>query len=178
MPGERMRSTIKERHMVYNQEIVISRASVDDIEEILALQKIVYVSEAEIISDFLIPPLQQTMSGILSEFNHQTFLKATLEQKIVGSVRCYLKGETCHIGKLIVHPQHQNLGIGTRLLLAAERHFPQARRFELFTGHKSAKNLHIYRKNSYRIFKNQKISDRLTFVFLEKFRDISQQQEK
>jgi ribosomal protein S18 acetylase RimI-like enzyme len=164
--------------MGHKQEIIIKKASVDDIEEILALQKIAYVSEAEIINDFSIPPLQQTMGEILSEFNHQAFLKATLEQKIVGSVRCYLEGETCHIGKLIVHPNHQNLGIGTRLLLAAERHFPQARRFELFTGQKSAKNLHIYQKNSYRIFKNQKISDRLTFVFLEKFRDISQQQKK
>jgi ribosomal protein S18 acetylase RimI-like enzyme len=163
--------------MVYNQEIVISRASVDDIEEILALQKIAYVSEAEIIDDFSIPPLRQTMGEILSEFDHQVFLKATLEQRIVGSVRCYLEGETCHIGKLIVHPQHQNQGIGTRLLLAAERYFPQARRFELFTGQKSAKNLYIYRKNSYRISKNQKISDKLTFVFLEKFRDVSQQQE-
>jgi ribosomal protein S18 acetylase RimI-like enzyme len=163
--------------MGQKQEIIINKASIEDIVEILKLQKIAYVSEAEIINDFSIPPLQQTMSGILSEFNHQTFLKATLEQKIVGSIRCYLKGETCHIGKLIVHPQHQNLGIGTRLLPAAERHFPQARRLELFTGQKSAKNLHIYRKNSYRIFKNQKISDRLTLVFLEKFRDISQQQE-
>jgi ribosomal protein S18 acetylase RimI-like enzyme len=164
--------------MGHKQEIIISRASVDDIEEILTLQKIAYVSEAEIIDDFSIPPLQQTMGEILSEFKHQVFLKATIEQKIVGSVRCYLEGETCHIGKLIVHPQHQNLGIGTRLLPAAERHFPNARRFELFTGKKSAKNLHIYRKNNYRIYKNQKISDRLTLVFLEKFRDISQQQEK
>jgi ribosomal protein S18 acetylase RimI-like enzyme len=160
--------------MGQKQEI-ISKASVDDIEEILALQKIAYVSEAEIINDFSIPPLQQTMGDILLEFNHQAFLKATLEQRIVGSVRCYLEGETCHIGKLIIHPQHQNLGIGTQLLLAAERHFSQARRFELFTGQKSAKNLHIYRKNNYRIFKNRKISDKLTFVFLEKFQDTSQQ---
>jgi ribosomal protein S18 acetylase RimI-like enzyme len=159
--------------MEHNQEIIIDRASVDESEEILALQKIAYVSEAEIINDFSIPPLRQTMGEILSEFKHQVFLKVTLEQKIVGSVRCYLEGETCHIGKLIVHPRHQNLKIGTRLLLAAEQHFPNARRFELFTGQKSAKNLHIYRKNSYRIFKNQRISDRLTLVFLEKFQDVS-----
>jgi ribosomal protein S18 acetylase RimI-like enzyme len=161
--------------MVHKQEIKIEKASADDIEEILGLQKIAYISEAEIINDFSIPPLQQTMNEILSEFNHQVFLKGTFEKSVVGSVRCYLEGGTCHIGKLIVHPNHQNSGIGTRLLVAAEGHFPNVQRFELFTGQKSEKNLHIYQKNGYRIFKNQKISDKLTLVFLEKSQDISQQ---
>ena len=70
--------------------IKIESASEKDIERILELQKIAYISEAEIIDDFTIPPLHQTIDEILSEFNYQIFLKVELENKIVGSVRTYL----------------------------------------------------------------------------------------
>lgn len=149
-------------------DIVIQKASTEDAQEILDLQKLAYVSEAEILDDFTIPPLHQTIDEILSEFDDQVFLKVELEGRITGSVRCYLQDGTCHIGKLIVHPAHQNCGIGTKLLRAAEDQYPDARRCELFTSHKSERNLHIYDKCGYRPFKSKVVSGRLTTVFLEK----------
>jgi ribosomal protein S18 acetylase RimI-like enzyme len=151
-----------------SHEIAIEHASVEDAEDILDLQKLAYVSEAEIVDDFAIPPLHQTIDQVKSEFEHQVFLKIDLQCEIIGSVRCYEQDGTCYVGKLIVHPDHQNRGLGTRLLLAAEARFPAAKRYELFTGERSAKNLHIYRKNGYRIFKSHVVSERLTLVFLEK----------
>jgi N-acetylglutamate synthase-like GNAT family acetyltransferase len=148
--------------------IAIEKASVEDAEEILELQKLAYVSEAEILSDFTIPPLHQSINEILTEFDHQIFLKVERENRIIGSARCFLKEGTCHIGKLIVHPDYQNRGIGTRLLFAAEKQFPDADRYELFTSRLSEKNLHIYEKNGYIRFKTKIISDKLTLVFLEK----------
>jgi len=149
-------------------DITIEKASIEEAEDILALQKLSYLSEAEILDDFTIPPLHQTLDKIRSEFDHQVFLKIELENKIVGSVRCYLEAGTCYIGKLIVHPDHQNRGIGTQLLLAAENQYPDAKRYELFTSQKSEKNLYLYKKNGYEIFKTKAISDKLTLVFLEK----------
>lgn len=152
-------------------EIVIERASVEDAEAILELQKLAYISEAEIIDDFTIPPLHQTIDEVFSEFHHQLFLKVEIQGRIIGSVRSYVEEGTCYIGKLIVHPDHQNRGIGTRLLRAAEDQFPEADRYELFTGHKSVKNLHIYQKNGYRIFKRRAVSEKLTLVFLQKAKE-------
>jgi GNAT superfamily N-acetyltransferase len=149
-------------------EVAIEQASIEDAEEILELQKLAYVSEAEIIDDFTIAPLFQTIDGILSEFDHRIFLKVELDKKIVASVRAHAESGTCHIGKLIVHPNHQNIGIGTSLLFAAEMQFPDAVRYELFTGIKSEKNLHIYQKHGYRIFKSEVVSEKLTLVFLER----------
>ena len=154
--------------MTRSEEITIDKASIENAEEILALQKLAYISEAEILSDFTIPPLHQTLDEIRSEFEHQVFLKVKLENKIIGSIRCFLEQGTCYIGKLIVHPDFQNRGIGTQLLLAAENQFPEAKRYELFTSHRSEKNLHIYARNGYKLFKTKIISDRLTLVFLEK----------
>jgi N-acetylglutamate synthase-like GNAT family acetyltransferase len=152
--------------------MIIERAVIENAGEILDLQKLAYLSEAEIVDDFTIPPLHQTIDEIRSEFDHQIFLKVELENRIVASVRCYLEKETCHIGKLIVHPDCQNSGIGTKLLNAAEKQFPDAERYELFTGQKSKKNLHLYEKNSYRLFKTQIVSEKLTLVFLEKINKI------
>jgi len=148
--------------------VIIEKATVSDAEELLALQKLAYRSEAEIYNDFSIPPLIQTLESMKEDFKNQLFLKAFLDGRIIGSVRAYSKEETCHIGRLIVHPDYQNRGIGTRLMNDIERIFNGCKRFELFTGDKSERNLRLYQELGYRIFKASKIMDQTNIVFLEK----------
>jgi ribosomal protein S18 acetylase RimI-like enzyme len=148
--------------------MIIKRAAVEEAGEILELQKLAYLSEARIYNDHSIPPLLQTAEQIEAEFQSHLFLEALEDDRIVGSVRACLDSGTCRIGKLIVHPDLQNRGIGTKLLKEIERRFDEAERFELFTGHKSERNLHLYRKFGYRIFRREKLNDRLTLVYMEK----------
>jgi|GEM_PF-2153447 hypothetical protein len=49
-----------------------------------------------------------------------------------------------------------------------EGSFPQAQCFALFTGHLSERNLYLYDKLGYRQVRREKVSDKLTMVFLEK----------
>ena len=118
----------------------IGRAQLSDATEILALQKLAYQSEAAIYNDHTIPPLLQTLEETLADFAEQVVLKIVDGGRIVGSVRAYEQDGTCFIGKLIVHPDHQNHGLGTHLLREIEVTFEGAARFELFTGSKSAKD--------------------------------------
>lgn len=148
--------------------MIIENALISDLEEILALQKLAYLSEAEICNDFSIPPLLQTIEDIKSEYAYKTFLKAVDSGKIIGSVRANLQDGTCYIGKLIVHPDYQNRGIGTALMNSIENCFKGCKRYDLFTGKKSVKNIYLYNKLGYRIFKEEKISEKLTLVSLEK----------
>jgi ribosomal protein S18 acetylase RimI-like enzyme len=148
--------------------MVIEPAQLEDAAEILALQKLAYLSEAEIHDDYTIPPLNQTLEETRVEFESQLVLKAMIDRRIIGSVRGYLEGGTCYIGKLIVQPDVQNQGIGTRLMNEIEKRFDQAERYELFTGYRSERNLHLYEKLGYRPFRSQKITDKLTLIFLEK----------
>lgn len=148
--------------------MIIENALISDLEEILALQKLAYLSEAEICNDFSIPPLLQTIEDIKSEYAYKTFLKAVDSGKIIGSVRANLQDGTCYIGKLIVHPDYQNRGIGTALMNSIENCFKGCKRYELFTGKKSVKNIYLYNKLGYRIYKEEKISEKLTLVSLEK----------
>jgi ribosomal protein S18 acetylase RimI-like enzyme len=148
--------------------MIIERANKDDLREILALQKLAYQSEAELYDDPSIPPLTQTIGGIERDFKSHLFLKATIIRQIIGSVRADMNYGTCYVGRLIVHPDLQNQGIGTKLLKAMEHHFSGAKRFELFTGHRSERNIHLYEKNGYREFRREQASKNIIMVFMEK----------
>jgi GNAT superfamily N-acetyltransferase len=82
-------------------------------------------------------------------------------------VRAAGNGETCYIGKLFVHPDSQNKGIGAQLMDEIERMFEGAKRYELATGHLSVKNLYFCNKRGYKRFKPERLTESLDFVFLE-----------
>ena len=148
--------------------MIIKQATSEDIAEILNLQKLAYKSEAEIYNNYRIQPLTQTIDEIICEFNTRTFIKAVHDGIIVGSVRAHVKNDTCFVGKLIVHPNYQNQGIGSALMAKIENIFSDTRRYELFTGHRSLRNLYLYKKLGYKEFKREVLSNNITHVFMEK----------
>ena len=149
--------------------MLIQTANINDAEEILTLQKLAYKSEAKLHGDLQIPPLVETLDELKDKFKTHVFLKATTNGKIIGSVRVLQKENTCYVGRLMVHPDFQNRGIATKLLLEIERIF-SCHRFELFTGEKSVKNIRLYEKLGYKRFKVEKLASKVTLVFLEKTR--------
>jgi len=148
--------------------IHITHAETRDAEAILTLQKLAYQSEAVLNNDFTIPPLTQTLASITADFERQVFLKAIADGSIVGSVRAYQEEGTCYIGRLIVHPDYQGQGIGSRLVQRIEQEFGGADRYELFTGQKSTRNIRFYERRSYRLFRTEEIKPGLSLVYLEK----------
>lgn len=154
---------------IYNHEYhKIETATIADAGEILALQKLAFQSEAELYGDFTIDPLTQTIEDISEEFKTRTVLKCVADGRIVGSVRAHEIDGTCLIGRLIVHPEYQNQGLGTRLMQEIESRFPKARRFEIFTGTKSLHNIRLYEKLGYKECGQQIVNERLTLVRMDK----------
>lgn len=146
----------------------IEKAEREDLQDILDLQYLAYQSEARLFNNMDIPPLKQTLEDVQNEYEKGVFLKALDEKgKIIGSVRGYLEDGTVYIGKLMVHPQDQGKGIGTKLLLSIEREFP-GYRYELFTSTKSKRNIELYEKLGYKVFSEKNITEELRFVYLEK----------
>ncbi|XEC96392.1 GNAT family N-acetyltransferase [Paenibacillus tarimensis] len=151
---------------------MIERAHAYDAKEILALQKLVYLSEAAIYNDYSIEPLVQPLEEVKAQFIDHVFLKAVDGETIVGSVRARLIEETCYIGKLIVHSSYQNKGIGKQLMAEMESCFNTCSRYELFTGNKSEKNLQLYKKIGYKTFRTKSIDENVSLVYLEKLAGI------
>jgi ribosomal protein S18 acetylase RimI-like enzyme len=148
--------------------MIITKASLEDAAPVLELQRLAFYGEAEIYGDFSIPPLIQTLEEIKGEFSTKTVLKAVLDGRLIGSVRAWEQGDACYIERLIVHPDLQGQGIGTKLMVQIEDFFPDARRFELFTGHRSERNIHLYKKLGYQAFKEQRVNDKLIFTYMGK----------
>lgn len=151
---------------------MIEKAEKEDLKEILELQYLAYQSEARLFGDMDIPPLRQTLEEVYDEFQKGIILKEVDEKGvIIGSVRAYQDGGTVYIGKLMVHPEMQKKGIGTKLLLEIENEYPN-QRYELFTSTKSISNIRLYERLGYKIFKEEAVSPELQFVYLEKKQQI------
>ena len=150
-------------------DITIKRASVSDAEEILALQKLAFQNETNVYPNSTVPPLTQTLEEIKAKFEVKTFFKAVSDGKIVGSIRAYREADICYPEKLIVHPSFRNRGIGTRLMGEMEKYYiGKVATFRISTDPKNERNMRLYQKLGYRIFKTKKISADESFVYLEK----------
>lgn len=55
------------------------------------------------------------------------------------------------------------------LMHAIETAFESVKRFELFTGSKSEKNLRLYEKLGYIVFKTVEVNSNLSMVYMEKY---------
>jgi GNAT superfamily N-acetyltransferase len=150
------------------KKVNISRADLEDAGEILELQKAAYQSEAQRYNDWTIPPLTQTLEETQNEIDSLVFLKATYQQRIIGSVRAFADGNTCFISRLFVHADFQRKGIGTRLMERIERLFPTVDRYELCTGDRSLKSIRFYHRLGYRKTETKKQTDKVDIVIMEK----------
>jgi GNAT superfamily N-acetyltransferase len=146
----------------------IQNAMLCDAEEILALQKAAYISEAELHDDFEIPPLTQTIEELISEFEHKKILKITKNGALLASGQARYSEGCCYLGRMAVWPNLWGKGIGSTLLSALESLFPDAKRFELFTGEQSERNLVMYRSRGYVPFKTAQLG-KTKVIFLERY---------
>ena len=146
----------------------IEKAQLKDLQEILTLQYLSYQSEAELFGTKDIPPLKQTLSEVVDEYNCGTIIKMLNENDdIIGSVRAKKIDDTVYIGKLMVHPDYRGKGLGTKLLAEIEQCFPN-NRYELFTSTRSVDNIRLYKKLGYKIFSEKAVNADLVFVYMEK----------
>ena len=146
----------------------IKKADKADLKEILELQYLAYQSEAALFGGKKIPPLTETPEEIEAEYVQGIILKMVdSDGRIIGSVRAKEEEGTVYVGKLMVNPDYQKKGYGTRLLLSIEKYFPE-KRFELFTSTRSLANIRMYERMGYNLFDTKDVDDELTFVYMEK----------
>ncbi len=150
----------------------IEKANASDLAEILALQHLAYQSEARLFSNQDIPPLRQTIEDLTGEYQKSgvEFWKVQSQGRIIGSVRTERVKDTVFIGKLMVLPDCQKQGIGSQMMKMLEQVHSRCR-MELFTSTRSLSNIRLYEKLGYQKFREQKVNEELTLVFMEKMAD-------
>lgn len=146
----------------------IQTAIESDLPKVLALQKLAFKQVAAAMNNPDILPLQQTLDELQYEFAQGTILICVHDNEIIGSVRAKLNNDnSCYIGKLIVHPDYQNQGIGKVLIGEIEKYYSTCSNYTLFTGIDTPNTLHLYVKLGYQETKREYF-DHVWMVFLEK----------
>jgi len=147
----------------------IELASEQDLDNILELQRKAFYGQALIYNDFTLPSLTQTIADLKKEFKEKTFYRVEKNGKIIASVRCFINNQTLYVEKLIVDPDYQNKGLGTALMQEIEnRYLSVVNRYELSTGHKSARNLHFYKKLGYKELRQEPLNNNCDLIILYK----------
>jgi ech hydrogenase subunit C len=151
-------------------EVLYRRAEKSDAPEILALQKTAGYCEAEVYNDENLPALIQTLGELQNDFDKAVFIKAVVNSKIIGSVRGQARDDTALVSGISVHPYFQRRDIGRRLVEEIEKAFPNAKRFEAFTGQPNKRSLHLLGRAGYQEFKTEPFTPAITWVYLQKER--------
>ena len=139
-----------------------------DLPEILAVQKAAFEAEAQLVNDWNIPPLTQTLDELADDWRQGIMLKAVNEDgTIVGTVRGHMAPDGFYIGRLAVQPQWQGRGCGSALLEAMIAR-AEPNRLVLFTSTKSERNLRLYERFGFKPFKKSTTATGVTLVWLEK----------
>ena len=146
----------------------IQPARQQDLPEILAVQRAAFETEAQLVNDWNIPPLTQTLDELTNDWRKGIMLKAVNEDGIiVGTVRGHMAPDGFYIGRLAVLPQWQGRGMGTALLEAIIA-IAEACRLVLFTSTKSERNLRLYEKFGFTHFKKSTTATGVPLIWLEK----------
>ena len=149
--------------------VQLEAATEADLEQILLLQKRAFSGQAKIYHDPNLPSLMQTLDDLRKEFNKKAFYKVVQNGTISASIRCSIRDRVLSIEKLFVDPDLQNRGIGTEIMRALEsRYAGSVDRYVLSTGHKSARNLHLYGKLGYKETGRKWLNENCDLIVMEK----------
>ncbi|GAB2668884.1 tRNA (guanosine(37)-N1)-methyltransferase TrmD [Kribbella swartbergensis] len=152
-------------------QVRILPATKADAGEIHTLQLAAFLSEGLAYDDLSIPPLVEDVEASVQRLKQGGVLKAVAGTRIVGSVQTTVDGSVARIGRLIVAPDWQGRGLGSRLLRVAEQLAPaEVTSYELFTGAESDRNLGLYRKAGYREVRRERQTAKVELVLLAKRR--------
>ncbi|MFG1782069.1 GNAT family N-acetyltransferase [Rhodococcus oryzae] len=124
--------------------------------ELLTLQRAAYVTEAQAHNDLDLPPLTQSLGELSSELSGLDVTAVGLRDeadRLVAAVRFHVSSEepnVAELGRLVVAPDVQGRGLGSRLLTNVEEHLPASvTELRLFTGERSLGNLRLYARFGY-----------------------------
>ena len=143
-------------------------ALLEDAPALLALQRIAFEPEARACQEWDIPPLQETLEGVLEHIRMATVLKAVDGDRLLGAIRGIVSGDTCLIRVLAVAPEAQGRGLGARLLQAIEDAHPQVARFELTTNMIMVANVRFYLRHGYDVVEQMQHSAAIRLAFMRK----------
>lgn len=155
--------------------ISLAKASVEDAEELLALQREVFMPLYKKYKDHETSPVTQTMERFTARFERGTYFKVLYEGELAGSVFVYEKSPglmRLHIINIL--EKHHNKGIAQKVMKRLEIMYPEADAWELDTILTEKRNCYLYEKMGYKQTGEAKVINKdLTIIRYRKDSNVS-----
>ncbi|MCU1686931.1 MAG: tRNA (guanine-N1-)-methyltransferase/acyltransferase [Amycolatopsis sp.] len=124
----------------------------DDVAELFVLQRCCWVQEALINDTLAIPALHESIDDVRDWTKTWSVWLVRQGHRLVGGVRARRDGDAWEVGRLMVAPDLAGRGLGRWLLAYAEQQAPAGvRRYSLFTGAGSTRNITMYQRAGYQL---------------------------
>ncbi len=153
------------------KQIEITRATPAEAETVARLVREGFQSEAERYG-VEIPPVREVPDDVIAAFDAgDVILIARIDGEAVGTVRGHLQEDgSVMVRRLAVLPSARRQGVGRHLMDVLEESYPDAPRFELFTGTDTAPAISLYESHGYVKTHEKEQVPGVTIVFLAKRR--------
>ena len=152
-------------------KIKLIKATVDDAQNLLAMQKICFMPHLQRYRDYESSPATATIDTILWIIENENYYKIMYDNKCVGAINVRKDNDLGEykLRTINILPEYQGKGVGQVAIPLAEQLFPDATKWYLETLADMPENRHLYEKMGY-VFtgKTEMINERLTLVFYEK----------
>jgi GNAT superfamily N-acetyltransferase len=157
---------------VDGQSLSVRRAAEEELGRILSIQHEAFerVARELNVDPSHLPPLRESLADLCALYTAGTaFFVAVAGDGPVGSVRAQECAGVVEFGRLVVSERYLRRGVATELMCFAEYAFPDAERFELFTGADADGALALYTGLGYRSVRTS-CEGGVPLVWLEKKR--------
>lgn len=157
---------IEQLFEIINSNIRLQNATIEDKEELLDLQKKVFMPLLIKYEDHDFSPATQTMDRFIRRFEIGDYYKIYCDNNLVGSIFVFEKSPgimKLHIINIL--EEYQGKGIAQEIMKRIESLYPQAERWELETILTERKNCYLYEKMGYiQSGESKVINDKLTLI--------------
>jgi ribosomal protein S18 acetylase RimI-like enzyme len=138
----------------------------DEARELLALQKLSYRQEADLVGSEQLPPLHESLEAL--QQSTETFYGYILSGQLVGAISYKREGGLLDIYRMMIHPDYFRRGIARTLLQFVEGCEPGIKRIIVSTGSLNAPACALYERQGFTATAEEEIVPDLWITHFEK----------
>jgi RimJ/RimL family protein N-acetyltransferase len=150
-------------------EVSIKKTKLDEIEDLLAIQKEVFAEDYALYEDHDSTPVNETTEKLIENIERFFHFTIWLDNDIIGAIDIRpLDDKRLRLSKLFLRNEYQNKGLGSKIIQLMESEFPLIKDWSLYTPYLNNRNHHFYEKLGYIKIGEVQVTEKLQLFKYEK----------